>query len=102
VRRRLVSRTRSPEDGRRVMLALTSSGRALLRSAPEVAQIRLIAALRALPQRDLAALARLLARIVRTMGVSEPAGLLFDEIAPHSRWRPRRKTAVPPRRARPR
>src|SRR5918912_3802717 len=42
VRRRLVSRTRSAEDARRVTLALTATGRALLDSAPEVAQVRLV------------------------------------------------------------
>src|SRR5581483_5115626 len=65
VRRGLVSRTRSPEDGRRVMLAVTPRGQALLRSAPEIAQLRLIRALHDLPERDCRALARILGSVVR-------------------------------------
>ena len=78
-RRRLVSRERSTEDGRRVTLALTPAGRALLRSAPEVAQIRLIDALRSLPPADRRALARILERMVDAMGVARAAPLLFDD-----------------------
>lgn len=80
VRRRLVSRMRSPEDGRRVVLELTPSGRALLRSAPEVAQMRLIAALRALPAPDCRKLSRILDGIVRSMGVTETPALFFEDI----------------------
>jgi len=40
-KRRLISRSRSPQDGRRIVLELTPSGRSLLRASPEVAQIRL-------------------------------------------------------------
>ena len=78
VRRRLVSRTRSAEDGRRVVLALTPSGRSLLRSSPEVAQIRLIGALRSLSGTECRLLARHLGRIVREMGATD-APMLFAE-----------------------
>lgn len=87
VRRRLVSRARSAEDGRRVTLTLTPSGRALLRSAPEVAQIRLIGALRALPAADCRTLARILERVVREMGVANVPPLLFTETRRSSRRR---------------
>ncbi|HEX6536648.1 MAG TPA: MarR family transcriptional regulator [Gemmatimonadaceae bacterium] len=79
VRRKLVSRTRSPEDGRRVVLELTPAGRRLIRSSPEVAQIRLIEALRALPASDCRSLSRMLHRIVRDMGVTDLPGMLFEE-----------------------
>src|ERR671939_1114272 len=52
VRRRLVSRSRSAEDARRVTLALTASGRSLLESAPETAHARLVSALRRLSDRE--------------------------------------------------
>lgn len=104
VRRRLVSRTRSPEDGRRVVLALTSAGRALLRSAPEVAQVRLIGALRGLPPRDCRALARILGRVVREMGALDLPALFFEDLARGSRGsrgsRAARGTAAAPKRRR--
>lgn len=78
VRRRLVSRTRSAEDGRRVVLSLTPSGRSLLRSSPEVAQIRLIGALRNLSGSECRVLARHLGRIVREMGATDAPMLFFD------------------------
>ena len=78
VRRRLVSRTRSAEDGRRVVLTLTPSGRSLLRSSPEVAQIRLIGALRNLSSSDCRVLARHLGRIVGEMGATD-APMVFVE-----------------------
>ncbi|MBX6330415.1 MAG: winged helix DNA-binding protein [Gemmatimonadaceae bacterium] len=95
VRRHLVSRTRSPEDGRRVVLALTPSGRALLRSAPEVAQIRLISALRGLPAQDRKALARILGEVVRAMGAREAPALFFDDLStdPGTRRPKRRQTS---------
>lgn len=87
VRRRLVSRTRSSEDGRRVVLALTPAGRALLRSSPEVAQLRLIGALRGLPMTQCRALAHILEKVVGEMGASE-AALFFEN------GRARRRPAV--------
>ncbi|HEY9517022.1 MAG TPA: MarR family winged helix-turn-helix transcriptional regulator [Gemmatimonadaceae bacterium] len=81
VRRRLVSRKRSPEDARRVILSLTTSGRALLRSSPEIAQLRLISAIRELPQRDRRSLARILERVVHDMGANEAPSLFFEEPA---------------------
>lgn len=79
VRRRLVSRARSAEDGRRVVLALTPSGRSLLRSSPEIAQIRLIGALRGLSPQECRALARILTRVVRAMGATDVPALFFED-----------------------
>src|SRR5918911_5704168 len=80
VRRRLVSRGRSPQDARRVTLTLTAAGRTLLESAPETAQVRLVTALRRLSARECRSLARLLEKLVRAMGATEvPPALFFEE-----------------------
>jgi len=93
VRRRLVSRTRSAEDGRRVVLALTPSGRSLLRSSPEVAQIRLIGALRNLSSSECRTLARHLGRVVRDMGAADAPMLFFEnELAGGARASTRRRS----------
>lgn len=93
VRRRLVSRTRSAADGRRVVLELTPAGRQLLRTSPEVAQIRLIGALRALPVRDCRQLSRILHRIVYDMGMSEIPTMLFEDL--HRGARPATRARAP-------
>ncbi len=54
---RLVSRTASPSDARRLSISLTGAGRALLRRAPETAQARLIDGLRSLDKSQLHGLA---------------------------------------------
>ncbi len=63
----LVERTPSPEDGRRITLALTRSGRALLRSAPESAQRRLLASARSLSPTRLSQLASGLSALRREL-----------------------------------
>lgn len=78
VRRRLVTKSRSAEDGRRVELRLSPRGRALVRRAPEAAQSRLIEGLRALPVAEGRVLARMLRRLVTAMGAArEPAEMFF-------------------------
>jgi len=77
-----VRRKASSSDRRRVDLSLTRSGRALLESAPEAAQDRLIASLGQLPKTDLKALSRLLAKVVVGADVSEQVPSLFFEEAP--------------------
>jgi DNA-binding MarR family transcriptional regulator len=64
VERRLVSRSVSPEDGRRVVIALTPAGRAMLRRAPEAAQAQIMEAAERLPRRELLALAAGLRKLV--------------------------------------
>jgi DNA-binding MarR family transcriptional regulator len=91
VRRGLVSRTRSPDDGRRVQLALTPRGRAVLRAAPEIAQLRLIRALHDLPERDRRALTRILGHIVRRMGAPGRPALFFEDLARPDGPRPTRR-----------
>jgi DNA-binding MarR family transcriptional regulator len=73
VARRLVSRTVSPEDARRVVIALTPAGRATLRRAPEAAQAQLIGAAERLPRRDLLALAAGLKRLVSKLPSADGA-----------------------------
>ena len=53
----LVRREASPDDARRVQLAVTARGRRLLRGAPPSAQARLLAAARTLPPAQIAELA---------------------------------------------
>lgn len=53
----LATREASPDDARRVQLAVTARGRRLLRDAPPSAQARLLAAARTLPPARLAQLA---------------------------------------------
>jgi DNA-binding MarR family transcriptional regulator len=79
VERRLVSRRRSAEDGRRLVLEVTQAGRALLAGAPETAQSRLIAALNALPVARRRSLVRELAELVAALGMDrEPAALFLE------------------------
>ena len=100
VRRRLVSRSRSPQDARRVTLTLTTAGRALLESAPETAQVRLVSALRRLSDRECRALTRVLEKLVRTMGATGvPPALFFED---DGRARQRRGVASTSRAAQPR
>jgi DNA-binding MarR family transcriptional regulator len=79
VARRLVSRRRAADDGRRLLLELTPSGRAVLAGAPETAQNRLIAALEALPAGPLRSLVAQLEDLVRALGMdAEPAALFLE------------------------
>jgi len=77
-----VRRAVSKSDRRRVELSLTRSGKALLASAPEVAQERLLRALEQLKSEDLRDLSRILAQVVERAEVSTLAPALFFEEAP--------------------
>lgn len=81
VRRRLVSRKRSSADARRIVISLTPSGKTLLRSSPDIAQLRLISALREMAPRDRRALARILDGVVHAMGADTAPSLFFEETA---------------------
>ena len=80
VARGLVIRRRSADDGRRLELQLSPSGRKLVRRSPPMAQHRLIGALHALPARDARQLARLLGRLVELMGAAHGAPPMFFEV----------------------
>jgi MarR family transcriptional regulator, lower aerobic nicotinate degradation pathway regulator len=71
VERRLVTRTASPDDGRRVVLSLTPAGRAVLAREPEAAQTRLVDGLRRLPQRRVRELSENLRALVATMEAAD-------------------------------
>ncbi len=94
VERGLVSRKRSPEDRRRLELALTTRGRALLARAPRrLVQHDLVLAIERMPLADRRGLARLLARLVATMaGVSGVPEMFFEPRRQLQRRR-NRKTA---------
>ena len=77
-----VRRTTSKTDRRSVDLRLTRSGRALLESAPEAAQDRLIASLAQLPRAELVTLARVLGKVVEGAEVSQQVPSLFFEEGP--------------------
>ncbi|HTC24369.1 MAG TPA: MarR family winged helix-turn-helix transcriptional regulator [Gemmatimonadales bacterium] len=81
VARGLVSRRRDPVDGRRLVLDLTATGKALLADAPETAQKRLIGALERLSHARLRALASDLQRLVAALGMdAAPAPLFFEPV----------------------
>jgi DNA-binding MarR family transcriptional regulator len=82
VARKLVSRRRDPEDARRSALAVSSRGLAVLRRAPEPYQLRLIAALHALPLTRLRQFRVVLVTIVRELGLTRGAAPLFFEERP--------------------
>jgi DNA-binding MarR family transcriptional regulator len=79
----LVHREPSGKDARRLQLALSSEGRALLRRAPGAAQERLIEAIEGLAVLERGGLATLLGRLVETMDVADQEpGMLFDDPSP--------------------
>lgn len=87
----LVIRRPATDDRRRRELKLTTAGKRLVTRAPVTGQLRLINALRTLPEPQLRQLERLLDRLVRSMGASgEPAEMMFlDESSRPNHSRPR-------------
>ncbi len=85
---KLVQRTASPTDGRRVELFLTKKGKRLLASAPPAAQSRLISAIGAMPKTSRGLLGRLLLELIQNTGIDRqlPA-LFFEDHAPRYRRR---------------
>jgi DNA-binding MarR family transcriptional regulator len=77
-----VRRARSQTDRRSVELSLTRSGRALLESAPEAAQDRLIGSLSQFKKSELTTLSRLLAKVVEGADASQQVPSLFFEEGP--------------------
>ena len=70
---RLVTRTQSKEDARRVNISISASGRSLLKKAPRTEQERLLAALKRLSTSELADLARTLSLLSELLADSRPA-----------------------------
>jgi DNA-binding MarR family transcriptional regulator len=80
VERGLVARRSAAADARRVELALTAPGRAVLRRAPEPVQKRLLAAVSRLPPARRRVLARTLAEVAdATVPDAGRAGMFFEE-----------------------
>lgn len=84
VERGLVSRTSSSSDRRRIEIAVTPAGRALLEDAPTTIQTQLMTALRRLSRDDQNMLAGLLERWLREAKIdfATPPMLGEDEVAP--------------------
>jgi MarR family transcriptional regulator, lower aerobic nicotinate degradation pathway regulator len=77
-----VRRATSKTDRRSVDLSLSRSGRALLESAPEATQDRLISSLSQLAKTELKTLSRLLGKVVDGADVAEQVPSLFFEEGP--------------------
>jgi DNA-binding MarR family transcriptional regulator len=74
------SRGWSTDDRRRAEIRLTALGEKLARTAPPAPTMRLISALRELPESDLRALARGMTRLLSSLGIShEKAVLMFED-----------------------
>jgi DNA-binding MarR family transcriptional regulator len=83
-----IERRRAEDDGRRLVLSLTKSGRAALISAPPAPQTQLLDIIDALPAAERKRFATTFARIVDAMGAGNaPATMLFDEEMPKSKKR---------------
>jgi DNA-binding MarR family transcriptional regulator len=80
-----VTRTRSPDDARRVEVSLTAAGRALVARAPAAAQDRLIAALALVGRPARNRLAAELTALVEAMGGADQHPPMFFERAPRRR-----------------
>jgi DNA-binding MarR family transcriptional regulator len=92
-----VVRRISPSDGRRTELTLTQAGRILLHRAPELAQTRLVAALRRTPAPRLRVTAGVLERVAQALApTSEPAPMFFEP--PGTRRRAARQRTRAPKR----
>lgn len=93
VNRRLVQKLTARDDRRRVQLALTDAGRALLRRSPEPVQDKLIAGLAALTAERRHIVAEALGEIAQTISTDRSAPPMLFEEGRTRRATPRRKTA---------
>lgn len=94
VARGLVARTTFPDDARRVTLALTARGRALLAKAPETLQARLLASLERLSRTERKSLVDGLERLVREAGITAGTPMTFfgdEALRPRLARRDRRR-----------
>ena len=73
-----VARRRSKTDARRIELALTPSGRALVKRAPELAQTRLVEALRTVAAKDLKTAAAVLEHAARAVSPDDEPAMFFE------------------------
>jgi DNA-binding MarR family transcriptional regulator len=94
VERRLVAKIAAPNDRRRLRLALTDAGRAIIRRAPEPAQERLIAGLASLSPPDRRTLAASLHAVAETMAADLLPPMFFEEREARGTRRFRRSAAA--------
>jgi DNA-binding MarR family transcriptional regulator len=81
-RAKLATRTRSPADGRSVLLSITPAGRRLLKHAPAAPTAEVLRALARLSDGQARTLARALGALVRTLRLTpRPPGMLFEQPA---------------------
>jgi DNA-binding MarR family transcriptional regulator len=78
VTRGLVTRTRAPDDARRLQIRLSAAGRALLRQSRPAAQSLLIEAIAGLPSTHRRSLASTLERLVAEMGLAGSPALMLS------------------------
>ena len=92
VEKGFLSRERASDDARRLVLTLTTAGRAALRKAPSVAQEDLLAAVEKLPASERKEFADTFHTILDAIGAEKAAPLLFEE--EEERKAPRRKKKI--------
>jgi len=80
-----VARRTAAADARRTELSLTDKGRALLRRAPQPAQIRLVAALRGVPAAQLRVTSSVLDRVASALYPASQSPPMFFEPPPARR-----------------
>lgn len=81
----LIARTHDERDSRRAALSLTLRGRKLLARAPELPQVRIIAALAAMPKARRKAIAQALDQLVLAIGAHAIEPRMFFEDEPKAR-----------------
>jgi DNA-binding MarR family transcriptional regulator len=79
VRRKLVTRSRSRQDGRQVVLHLTEAGMKRLQTSPPTTQEKLLSALRKMAPEERVLLSTSLTRLLRLAGMAEESPELFFE-----------------------
>jgi DNA-binding MarR family transcriptional regulator len=79
VDRHLVTRTTSPDDGRRMLIALTPRGRRLAKAGPATAQTQLVEGLARLPAAQREMLATALEAWLEAAGLATEGAPLFFE-----------------------
>jgi DNA-binding MarR family transcriptional regulator len=87
-----VSRDRDPRDGRRLLLDLTKTGRAILQKAPLAPQGRVLDALERIGPADRKRFADTFVRLIEELGAEKGvAPMMFDDETPSSVRRTRKK-----------
>ena len=92
VQRGHVARDRDPRDGRRLVLNLTNSGRAIVQKAPMAAQGRVLDALERIGPADRKRFAATFVRLIEELGAEKGvAPMMFDDETRSSVRRNRKK-----------